>query len=91
MKMALNNKGNALDRLGRSEEALEAYDAGLEVRPDLAELLHNKIVTLLQQERKEEAIEHLCRAWRTRDYLSDKGASLARIFTYLGKAPEECQ
>jgi len=60
VKMALNNKGNALDRLGRSEEALEAYDAGLEVRPDLAELLHNKIVTLLQQERKEEAIEHLC-------------------------------
>jgi tetratricopeptide (TPR) repeat protein len=88
---ALNNKGNALVAMGDNEGALRAYDAALEIRPDYADALYNKIATLLMQEREEEAIEQLCQAWRNREYLSDRGVSLAQLFEYVGKEPEECQ
>lgn len=87
---ALLNKGYALANLGRHGEAIEAYDAALEVRPDYADALHNKIVTLLQQRRIDEATEHLCEAWCNREHLPDRGASLVRLFEYLGKQPEAC-
>jgi tetratricopeptide (TPR) repeat protein len=87
----LYNKGVALHSLKHYKEAIASYDAALGIRSDYAEALYNKIVALLKQERKDEALEHLYRAWRTREGLSDKGALLAELFAYLGKEPEECQ
>jgi tetratricopeptide (TPR) repeat protein len=73
------------------EGAIKGFDAALQIRPDDAVALYDKIATLLMQEKEEEAIEQLCQAWRYREYLSNKGASLAQLFEYLGKEPEECQ
>lgn len=88
---ALGSKGIALHSMGRHEEALVAYDAALEIRPNDAAALTNKIATLLMQEKKQEAVEHLCRSWRNRERLTDQGASLAELFEYLNMRPEECQ
>ena len=68
----LNNKGAVLAALGDSEGAIEAYDAALRIRPDYAQALYNKGIILLLQDRVDEAIEHLCRAWRTREHLLEK-------------------
>lgn len=39
---SLYNRGNALARLQRLDEALQAYDAALRRRPDDADILHNR-------------------------------------------------
>ncbi|MGF1471993.1 MAG: tetratricopeptide repeat protein [Rubrobacteraceae bacterium] len=83
--------GNTYFEQERCEQAIEAYDAALEIRPDDAEALYNKIVALLGQEKEEEAIEQLCQGWRNREHLSDGGASLSRIFEILEKNPQECE
>ena len=38
-----------------------------------------------------EAIDWLCRAWRTRDQLLDNGDLVANILEELGHSPEECE
>jgi len=40
--VAWKEKGDALDRLGRYEEALAAYDRALALRPDYADAWRNK-------------------------------------------------
>ncbi len=46
------NRGNALARLGRYEEAISAYDSALELAPDLADAAHNRelVEKLLQSD-----------------------------------------
>src|SRR5690606_23437092 len=41
---AAYNRGNALARDGRLEEALEAYDEALRAQPDMADAIHNRAV-----------------------------------------------
>ena len=36
------NRGAALERLGRFDEAIAAYDAALAAKPDYAEAWHNR-------------------------------------------------
>ena len=44
----LNNKGSALRKLGRYEDAITVYDAALDMKPDKHEALNSKSVSLLQ-------------------------------------------
>jgi tetratricopeptide (TPR) repeat protein len=50
-----NTIGSALRSLGRDEEALEWLDKALEVRPNLVEALENKIISLAQLHRFDDA------------------------------------
>lgn len=50
------NRGAALERLGRVEEAIEAYDAALSIKPDHVEALHNRGVALKACKRNEDAL-----------------------------------
>ena len=52
----LNNKGNALAKLGRHNEAIICYDKALEINPGFAEAWYNKGITLAALGRQNEAI-----------------------------------
>ena len=49
------NIGSALPSLGRCDEALRWFDKALEIRPNLAEALNNKAVSLGQLHRFDDA------------------------------------
>lgn len=51
------DKGNALDDLGRHEEALEAFDQSIELDPNNADIWLNKGKVLDDLGRHEEALE----------------------------------
>jgi serine/threonine protein kinase/predicted RNA polymerase sigma factor len=53
---AWNNKGYALNALGRHEEALTAYDEAIRLNPEYREAYYNKGVALEQVGRYEEAL-----------------------------------
>jgi tetratricopeptide (TPR) repeat protein len=55
---ALNNKGNALDSLGRYQEAIECYDTALGIDPRDAQALFNKGVALDSLGRYQEALDY---------------------------------
>ena len=55
-------RGNALRRLARNREAIEAYDGALAIRPDYAEALNNRGNALRDLKRFEEALESYDRA-----------------------------
>ena len=57
-----NNKGVALRRLGRFEEAVGCYDRALEIDPTLVEAWNGKGVALAVQGRYEEALSYYDRA-----------------------------
>lgn len=59
---ALNCRGLALDRLGRHEEALEAYNQVLDLQPDLHLIWNNKGETLMRLEKYDEALDAFDRA-----------------------------
>jgi tetratricopeptide (TPR) repeat protein len=45
----LNNKGNALDSLGKYDEAISNYDKVLTINPSDSDGLYNKVITLYNQ------------------------------------------
>ena len=49
--------GNALKDQGKLEEAIEAYNKALAIKPDYAEAYNNMGLTLLDQGKLKEAIE----------------------------------
>jgi tetratricopeptide (TPR) repeat protein len=64
-----NNLGFALDKQGRTEEAIEHYIQALRLKPDYAEAHNNLGIALDRQGRTEEAVEHYLQALRLRpDY-----------------------
>ena len=48
-------RGNVLDDLGRSEEALDSYNRALEINPAYDKAYCNRGIVLKKLERKEEA------------------------------------
>ncbi len=50
---ALYNKGNALAKLGRIPEAIQAYDSALKINPEHADAKHNLDLLKQQQEQQE--------------------------------------
>jgi len=61
-----NNKGVALSRLGKYNEAIEAYDEALRINPDYTSAWNNKGVVLSRLGKYPEAIEAFDRALRIR-------------------------
>ena len=53
---AWNNKGITLNKLGRFEEVLAAYDKAIDIKPDYTEAWYNKGITLYKLGRFEEAL-----------------------------------
>ena len=49
--------GNALQEQGKLEEAIEAYNKALAIKPDYAEAYYNMGIALQEQGKLEEAIE----------------------------------
>ncbi|HEX8491849.1 MAG TPA: tetratricopeptide repeat protein [Pyrinomonadaceae bacterium] len=54
--------GNNLDVLGEPEKAIEAYKAGIKIRPDFALLYFNLAITYLNQKKPDEAKKNLKRS-----------------------------
>ncbi|MFZ5799681.1 MAG: tetratricopeptide repeat protein [Thermodesulfobacteriota bacterium] len=57
-EVALNNLGDALDRQGKKQEAMDRYLAALAIRPDYARARYNLGNTLASLGRTEEALYH---------------------------------
>ncbi|MEG3892053.1 tetratricopeptide repeat protein, partial [Microcoleus sp. Z1_A1] len=53
---AWNNRGNALGKLGRREDAIADYDKALEIKPDFHKAWYNRGVKLRKLGRREDAI-----------------------------------
>ncbi|MDW8119911.1 MAG: serine/threonine protein kinase, partial [Chloroflexota bacterium] len=63
----------------------------LALQPDIPQAWYGVGVTLAYLGRTAEAVEWLCRAWRARDNLPDKGASLEAALKALGRSPQDCE
>ena len=61
----LNNKGNALDSLGKYEEAISNYDKVLTINPSDSDGLYNKGITLHNLGKYVEAITYYDKALAT--------------------------
>ena len=56
------NKGVALGKLGRIDEAVKAYDKAIEIKPDFAEASYNAACTYCLKGDKENALRNLSKA-----------------------------
>jgi predicted O-linked N-acetylglucosamine transferase (SPINDLY family) len=83
---ALNNRGSALHRLGRTEEALSSYAQALAIRPDLAEAANNLGLALDAIGRSEDALDSYEKALAIRpdyvDALMNRGNCLLAMNRY---------
>ena len=74
----------------RHEEALDTIDQAISRWPDNADTWVIKGIILIQAERHEEAANWLCRAWRERERLRDKGTYAEELLKEIECDPEEC-
>ncbi|PIB03528.1 hypothetical protein AMR42_18890 [Limnothrix sp. PR1529] len=59
---AWNNRGIALVKLGRYEEAIASYDQALQFKPNLYQAWYGKAICYVKQGQVDEAINHLRQA-----------------------------
>ncbi|MBT9310779.1 tetratricopeptide repeat protein [Leptothoe kymatousa] len=82
----LNNKGLALQKLGRREDAIAAYEAALKIRPDSCEALNNKGNALYGLGYYQEAITTYDKALAINPHiyevLNNKGNALYKLRRY---------
>jgi len=93
LALACNNKGLALDSLGKSNEAIEYYDKALEIDPKLALAWNNKGLALNKLENYQEAIEYydkaleinpkLALAWNNKGYALTRKQYYSRLSALL--------
>jgi tetratricopeptide (TPR) repeat protein len=86
--MAHNNLGAVLDQQGRTEEALEQYEAVLRQRPDDANALNNVGVALEKLGRLDAARERYLEALRIDPTNVRIGMNLANLMTVQGKTDQ---
>jgi len=60
--MAFNNLGNALGAAGKTDEAMQAYNAAIKINPDFPDAHSNLGNALVGQKKLDEAIEHFKKA-----------------------------
>jgi protein O-GlcNAc transferase len=81
--VALNNRGVALERLDRMDEALASIDSALAIRPDYADAHYNRGIVLLRMRRFDEALASYDQALAIRpDYaeaLSNRGIAMMEL------------
>ena len=74
------NMGNALQEQGKLEEAIEAYNKALAIKPDYAEAYYNMGITLQEQGKLEEAIEAYNKALAIKpDYAAARAQCLHQL------------
>lgn len=59
---AYNNKGTALNKLKRYQEAIEFYNKSIELNPTYSAVYNGKGIALSNLERYQEAIEYYSKA-----------------------------
>ena len=83
---SINNKGLALNDLGKYQEAIEYYDKALAINPTYLQALHNKGLALFNQGKYQEAIEWFDKALKVNpNYkyaLNGKGSALNGLGNY---------
>jgi protein O-GlcNAc transferase len=81
--VALNNRGVALEQLGRLDEALASIDAALAIKPDYAEAFYNRGIVLLRMKRFDEALASYDQALAIRPHyaeaLSNRGIAMMEL------------
>jgi tetratricopeptide (TPR) repeat protein len=96
---AWSMKGVALLMLGRFAEGSEALERAILLRPEYVQDWWHKAQALLKMaegQPMESSVEvraglwWLCRAWRARDRLPDRGASVLHTFQQVGYHPNRC-
>jgi hypothetical protein len=88
---ALHNRGRALQRLDRFDEALESYDRGLAVRPDHAETLNDRALVLVELARPDEALICFEQALSLKPDLSEAVSNRGVAFQEAGRFEEALQ
>ena len=87
---AWSNRGNALHKLKRNEEAIASHERALELKPDYVEAWSNRGNALNDLKRYEEAIAHYDKALSLKpDYAegwSNKGGALNKLKKYSESA-----
>jgi tetratricopeptide (TPR) repeat protein len=83
---AFTNLGMALDRQGKTEEAIGWYRQALEIEPDLPVTRNNLGIALAKRGRLEEAIEQLTEAVRLAPGYSDARRNLERALDARSRA-----
>jgi protein O-GlcNAc transferase len=69
--VALNNRGVALEQLGRLDDALASIDAALAIKPVYAEAFYNRGIVLLRMKRFEEALANNDQALAIRPHYAE--------------------
>jgi protein O-GlcNAc transferase len=81
--VALNNRGVALERLDRFDEALASIESALSIQPDYADAFYNRGIVLLRMKRFEEALTSYEQALAIRpeyaEALSNRGIAMMAL------------
>ncbi len=86
-----NNLGTALDKQGRTKEAIQHYLQALRIKPDYADA-HNNLGTVLdKQGRTKEAIQHYLQALRIKPDYVDAHNNLGTVLDKQGRTKEAIQ
>ena len=80
--------GEALQNLGKLEEAIEAYNKALDIKPDYAEAYYNMGIALKDQGKLEEAIEAYNKALAIKPDYAEACSNMGIVLKEQGKLEE---
>jgi protein O-mannosyl-transferase len=82
------NLGNALEKMGRTDEAITHFQEALQIKPDYSEAHNNLGYVLMQKGRVDEAITHLQSALQIRPDNAEACNNLGMAFGRKGRVDE---
>ncbi len=85
---AWNNKGSALYKLNKSDEAIKAYDKAIEINPQISETWNNKGIALYELNRSDEAMKAYDKAIEINPNNSDAWYNKGLVLYKLNKQYE---